>query len=136
MQNNKLLAALPLAALFAAIIGMQPATAAEPQEGMVVVRDPKTGKLRAPTPAEARALQAQRPPTPQLAPTQPQLVTRPDGSRQVRLGERGQVYSVVTRDGSGKLHEHCVHGEAAADKALRQEGQAPANHKEPRHETH
>ena len=84
---------------------------------MVVVRDAQTGQLRAPTAAEMRAL---APPASasMRAQSQPALVTHPDGTRQVHLGERGLVYSVVTRDADGKLHDQCVQGAAAADKAV------------------
>jgi hypothetical protein len=51
----------------------------------------------------------------------------------VRVGERAQVFSVVTRGPDGKLAEQCVEGEQAAAKALAQP--VPARHtKEPRHE--
>lgn len=86
------------------------------QEGMVVVRDPQTGKLRAPTPDEARALRAKTPRDANLAPRA--LAPRPDGARGVRLGEKSMVYEVVTRDADGKLSSQCLHGEQAAHDAL------------------
>ena len=95
------------------------------QSGMIVVRDAETGQLRAPTAAESRALA----PAPTAAAaaamraTPPALTTHPGGSRQVRLGERALVYSVVTRGPDGKLVEQCVQGTAAAEKAVR----APAS---------
>jgi len=61
----------------------------------------------------------------------------------VRLGERGLVYAVVTRDGDSKLSDRCVHGEQAVEHAVhghaahsRQDGQATQAHddKEGRHE--
>jgi hypothetical protein len=105
------------------------------QEGMVVVRDPQTGKMRAPTPEELRALRAKAPPPAAAlagAPQQPKTLTRRDGARGVRLGEKTLVYDVVTRGEDGKLSSQCVQGEAAAQDAL----QHPANaeHKEHRHE--
>ncbi len=98
---------------------------------MVVVRDAQTGQLRAPTALEHRAL-APPPSSAMRAPAQPSLVTHPGGSRQVRLGERGLVYSVVKRGADGKLVEQCVHGATAADKAVH----APAStqHKEHHHD--
>ena len=83
------------------------------------VRDPQTGQLRAPTPAESRALAPAPSSAAMRAPSPPALVTHPGGSRQVRLGERGLVYSVVTRGADGKLAGQCVHGPAAADNAVR-----------------
>jgi hypothetical protein len=115
MSYIKLIAVLPCAALWAAM----PSTAvAQEQQGMVVVRDAQTGQLRAPTPAEMRALVPATRSSSMSAPAQPALVTHPDGRRQVRLGERGMVYSVVTRGADGKLSGQCVQGKAAAEKAL------------------
>ena len=95
---------------------------------MVVVRDAQTGQLRAPTAAESRAL-APPPSAGMRAQAAPALVTHPGGSRQVKLGERALVYSVVTRGADGKLAEQCVQGEAAADKAVH----APASAQQKEH---
>jgi hypothetical protein len=105
------------------------------QEGMVVVRDPQTGKMRAPTPEELRALRAKAPPSSAAltgTPRTPQQLSRRDGSRGVRLGEKSLVYDVVTRGEDGKLSSQCVQGEAAAREAL--EHPANAEHKEHNHE--
>lgn len=92
------------------------AAAAEPaQEGMTVVRDPQTGRLRAPTAAELRALRGGVK-QPQLMP--PQSTRRPDGTRVLDLGERGMVYAVMTRDADGSLAAHCVKGDEGAAKAI------------------
>ncbi|XYJ09103.1 post-PEP-CTERM-1 domain-containing protein [Telluria sp. B2] len=138
MSSKKFLAALPLAAMCAFM--PHHSSAQEQQQGMVVVRDAQTGQLRAPTPAEARAL-APKPTSSLTTTSKPSMITHPSGARQVRLGERGLVYSVVTRDSDGKLAEQCVHGAAAADQAVHQHGQhddhgKQAGHdKEGRHET-
>ena len=129
MSYKKLLAVLPCAALWAALPpkagaqaptqGDQQAQQPQPgQQGMVVVRDAQTGQLRAPTAAEMRALAPQRALARMNAPPQPAMVAHPGGSRHVRLGERGLVYSVVKRGADGTLHEQCVHGAAAAEKAV------------------
>lgn len=103
------------------------------QDGMVVVRDAQTGKLRAPTPDEAKALRA-RTPSASLAPERaPSVVSRPGGARGVRLGERTMVYEVVTRGADGSLSSQCVHGDQAAQDALTRP--APQEHKEHDHET-
>lgn len=107
----------------------------ERQEGMVVVRDAQTGKMRAPTPQELRELRAKAPPpAAALSGVQREnkALSRRDGARGVRLGEKSLVYDVVTRGEDGKLSSHCVQGDAAAQEAL----QHPANaeHKEHRHE--
>ncbi len=126
--------AMALAALMAAALGA-PAAASE-QEGVVVVRDPQTGKLRNATPAETRQLHAQ-PTAPGIAqrdPAQPDVTIRKDGTLQKHLGERGLVYSVVKRDADGKLAAECVHGEEAANAALKR--QVPATEKEHNHDSH
>ena len=129
MSYSKLIAVLPCAALWAAL----PHVAAQEVHGMVVVRDAQTGELRAPTAAESRALAP--PSTPGMrAQAQPAMVTHPGGSRQVRLGERGMVYAVVTRGADGKLSEQCVHGETAAEKAVKSPAGAAAHKEEHRHE--
>jgi hypothetical protein len=137
MSHTKYLLALPCAALCAALsfpaAAQEQSTTAQSgmaQSGMVVVRDPQTGELRAPTAAESRALAPQGPSASIRAQsTTPALVTHPGGARQVRLGERGLVYSIVTRGADGKLDEHCVQGEKAADKAVH----APASAQQKEH---
>jgi hypothetical protein len=85
---------------------------------MVVVRDPATGEMRAPTASELRALRKAEPPGPtRLSPTAAP-VTRPNGTRVYQLGERDQVDTVVTRDADGKLVQQCVHGAEAADASM------------------
>jgi hypothetical protein len=114
MSNQKVLAALPVAALFAVVTLTAPHAVA--QQGMVAVRDQQTGKLRAPTPAEMQALTGQR--RALAAPAQPTVVARPDSTRQVRLGERSQVYTIATRNADGQLVNQCVQGESAARAAV------------------
>lgn len=100
------------------------AVAAEPvQEGMTVVRDPQTGKLRAPTAAEVRALRAgvlQPSMAPVVPAPPPKSTTRADGTRAINLGERSLVFSVMTRSADGKLAGHCVKGADAAARAVEQ----------------
>lgn len=110
---------IALAALLAASAFSAAGTAgAEPQQGMVVVRDPQTGQFRNATPAEVKVLRAQQAQL-GLVPPPPSVVTvRKDGSRHKHLGEASMVYSVVSRDADGKLGMHCVTGAEAADAAL------------------
>ena len=115
MFYKKTLAILPCAVLCA---GLSSSVLAQEHSGMVVVRDSQTGQLRAPTAAESRALAPPPSASMRASQAQPALVTHPGGSRQVLLGERGLVYSVVKRGADGKLVEQCVHGAAAADKAV------------------
>jgi hypothetical protein len=130
MPHEKLLAALPLAALFAAVMMMHSPAHAAGQEGLVVVRDPQTGQFRAPTPAEMKALAPAAPALGMRTVPQAAIVTNPNGTRSVRLGEASQVYEVVHRAPDGKLVQQCVQGEQGAERALAQ----PATHEEPRHE--
>jgi hypothetical protein len=124
MSKEKLLTIGTLAALCVLAAFSMHAKAAG-QEGLVVVRDPQTGQLRAPTADELKELRARTPATAGLAaPRPPATVSRRDGSRGLRLGEQGMVYDVVTRGPDGKLTRECVHG-AGADH----------NHGEDRHES-
>jgi hypothetical protein len=125
---------MALAALLAAGAFALPA-AAEPQDGMVVVRDPNTGKLRAPTPAELKTLQAQQKTLGlvQHGAAESLVTIRPNGTLHKRLGESALVYSVVHRDAHGRLAMQCVKGADAANAAL--EDPAPATVQEHDHET-
>jgi hypothetical protein len=110
------------------------------QEGMVVVRDAVTGKMRAPTPEEMRALHAA---TPAGAPNAAMSAARPSagasltgrgGAHGVRVGESHMVYEVVTRGPDGKLSSQCVQGADAAERALAHPADQ-AEHKESDHES-
>ena len=136
MSKQKMLTLTMLAALCVLASLSMHAKAQEAREGMVVVRDPQTGKMRAPTPEELRELRAKAPPSAAAmagAAQQNKALSRRDGARGVRLGEKTMVYDVVTRGEDGKLSSRCVHGEAAADAALQHPAAAP--NKEDRHET-
>ena len=102
-------------------------SSAEQAEGMVVVRDARTGELRNATPAEVKALRTQ---AVQQGISRPQpavpATVRANGTRQKLIGERGQVYSIVSRDASGKLWAQEAIGEDAANAALT--APAPLNH--------
>ena len=120
MMNERSSPGATLAAMLAlAALSLPPPAGAAGQEGVVVVRDRETGQMRAPTPAELRALRAQQKalaPPPAIAPS----VQRPDGTRHLHLGERGMVYSVLTRDAAGKHVIGCTGGEHAARAAIDQ----------------
>ena len=147
MSKQKMITLSALAALcLLASVSMHAKAAAQDgrkaegrDEGMVVVRDAETGKMRTPTPEELRALRAKAPPSGAAllaTPQQPRQLSRRDGARGVRLGEQSMVYEVVTRDADGKLSSQCVHGEDAARAAVNQPAQpAGANHQEHTHET-
>ena len=112
MSNQKLLTIGTLAALCVLIAFSMHAKAAG-QDSMVVVRDPLTGQLRAPTADELKELRAKTPATTGFAaPRAPATISRRDGARGVRLGDKDMVYEVVTRGPDGKLTSECVHGDA------------------------
>ncbi|WP_198119160.1 post-PEP-CTERM-1 domain-containing protein [Massilia rhizosphaerae] len=117
MSKEKLLTIATLAALCVLAAFTLHAKAAG-QQGMVVVRDPLTGKMRAPTPDELKELRAKAPPSTSLAPRGPTPVGPRDGARGVRLGDQNMVYDVVTRGPDGKLTRECVHGEAGVGRVL------------------
>lgn len=132
MMNGTSSPGATLAAMLAlAALSLPPSAGASGQEGMVVVRDRESGQLRAPTPAELRALRAQQKamaPAPATAPS----VQRPDGTRHLHLGERGMVYSVLTRDAAGRKIIGCTGGANAARAAI----EAPAPSGAPREHGH
>jgi hypothetical protein len=151
MSKQTMLAASALSALCALAMFSLQARAQGPQQapqeqvrqeqaaqGMVAVRDAQTGKMRAPTPDELKAL---RPLAPSAAArAQPQaLAPRRDGAHGVRLGEKTMVYEVVTRGADGKLSSECVHGDAGAGAALAgghgAHRSTPTLHKEHVHES-
>lgn len=120
MSKQALLTLSALFALYLCATMSVPAHAAG-QEGMVTVRDAQTGKLRAPTPEEMKALRAAAPPNAALKAgrtAEAPVLTRRDGARGVRVGETNMVYEVVTRGADGKLSSQCVQGEHAAQHAL------------------
>ena len=120
---------IAIAALFGAtalsVVTPNSVARAEQAESMVVARDASTGLLRNATPAEVKALRAQDV-QPGVAGAQPPaaVTMRVNGTRQKLIGERGQVYTIVSRDVNGKLTAQEAIGENAADAALA----APANH--------
>lgn len=126
---------MALAALLAAGASCLPAAAsADPQEGMVVVRDPATGQLRNATPAEVKALRAQQTGHALVRREAPAAVTvRENGTKHKHLGESRMVYSVVSRGADGKLDMQCLKGEDAASAAVTRP--APATQPEIDHES-
>jgi hypothetical protein len=89
---------------------------------MVVTRDPETGELRNATAAEREKLLGRRP----LATPEHKVITLPDGSVMVELGEADMSYAVATRSADGTISQTCVHGDAEARKAASTPAPAPA----------
>lgn len=70
-------------------------------ESLYVVRDVESGKLRAPTPSEFKALEASA-----AKPGKPKPVVvqvAPNGMKSVRLPAEYLISAEATRDGSGRL---------------------------------
>ena len=112
---------LALAALAAAPASFAQQEAAAPTApGVIVVRDAQTGKLRAPTAAEYKALAKVAQPGVRAMTVPPATIKRADGALQRRLGEAGLTYSVISRDKDGKLRIECVQGADAAQQATQQ----------------
>lgn len=122
MSKQKIITAGTLAALcLMAVFSMHARAAGQDDgNGMVVVRDAQTGKMRAPTPDELKALRSKTPAGAALTatPRASSLGTRQDGARGVRLGDKTMVYEVVTRGADGKLTSQCVEGADSAQNAI------------------
>lgn len=80
---------------------------------MVVTKDPETGELRPATAEEREKLLGRRP----LAKAQHEVITLPDGTVMVELGDDDMTYAVATRNADGSIAQGCVHGKEAARKA-------------------
>ncbi|MDL2717589.1 MAG: hypothetical protein PT977_07530 [Acidobacteriota bacterium] len=97
---------------------------------MVVTRDPETGELRNATAAERAKLFAGR--APQAAPATPRVVTLPDGTQMIELGEDTMNYAIATKNPDGSIRQGCVHGSDAAAQARTAPKPAPAPRAEER----
>ncbi|WP_422016753.1 post-PEP-CTERM-1 domain-containing protein [Roseateles sp.] len=87
---------------------------------MTVVRDADTGQLRAPTAAEAAALQSRaKPVTAARGASQPAVRAYASGAHSARLPGNLASFSVVTREPDGTLKSACLQGEEAATDAIR-----------------
>ena len=96
--------------------------------GMRIVRDPVSGQLRAPTPEEAQAMDAQEAKsraekaaanagTSKESPA-PMEFRQANGSVRYRVGDAFLSYSVVTRNADGSINMQCVTGKDAAEKLV------------------
>jgi hypothetical protein len=97
---------------------------------MVVTKDPETGELRNATADERAKLFAGR--APLAAPAAPRVVTLPDGTTMVELGEESMSYAVATKAPDGSVRQSCVHGPDAAAEARTSPTPAPAPRAEER----
>ncbi|MGX4643109.1 post-PEP-CTERM-1 domain-containing protein [Massilia sp. SYSU DXS3249] len=97
------------------------------QEGQTASKDPRTGKLRNATAAEARQLNELRAADRAAQKAARQAAGLPEAGV-VRLQQNGVVaahvdeesvmYSVMRRNADGTLEHDCVHGKTAADSSL------------------
>jgi len=84
----------------------------------IVVRDAETGKLRAPTPEEARALTSKTDGL-RRSPLAPLPKAHANGARGMRLNDESASYSVMVRQPDGRLLEQCFDSREAADAAVK-----------------
>lgn len=131
------LAASPAFAQSTAAPEVQVKAPAATAANMMIVRDPVTGQLRAPTAEEAAALQqtpaaaaragraasAQASPS---APNAPLTKSHSNGARGVRLTDEMATYSVATRRADGTLEIEHVEGKKAAVAEVQAAKVAPA----------
>jgi hypothetical protein len=89
---------------------------------LIVTKDPETGELRHATAAEREKLLGR---TPQAA-VEHKVVTLPDGTVMVELGDADMSYAVAKRNPDGSIAKSCVHGRADAEKAAAPPAKAPA----------
>jgi len=91
-------------------------TQASSANAQIVVRDAATGKLRAPTAEEARALQPKVDPRAVTARMLPRL--HASGARGARLTDATMSYSVLVRQADGSLQELCFQSREEAEAAI------------------
>jgi hypothetical protein len=134
------LAASPAFAQSTAAPEVQLKAPAATAPNMMIVRDPVTGQLRAPTAEEAAALQqtpaaaaragraasAQASQASPSAPSAPLTKSHSNGARGVRLTDEMATYSVATRRADGTLEIEHVEGKKAADAEVKAAKVAPA----------
>ena len=98
------------------------AVPAAPKGGVVVFKDPVTGKIRQPDASEIGALVGSTPPiaaaTAFIGPVPSAEFQGPGGSVWVKLGDDSLTYMVVTKAADGKLAADCVTGGKAAAAAV------------------
>lgn len=93
--------------------------------GMRIAIDPETGKPTQPTAEQRRAFAEQ------AAPVDPsserlQEIQLADGTKLVRLGERGLMYSVARRDAQGRIQIGCLHSKEEVKRFVQPGSHSPA----------
>ena len=102
------------------------AGAAQADEGVRVVRDPETGKLRAPTADEARDLDAREPRGAALRRAAPRARVLNNGTIALEVGEDHMMSSVARVNADGSLDRYCV--PAGKAQAVLNAPQQPTRH--------
>lgn len=97
-------------------------TSAQAAESLTVVKDPITGKLRAPTAEEVAALKAKANATKRTiraAPQAPKMIMNAEGYTGFRMTNESLSTSVAVRKPDGSIERQCLesHGEAGVAKA-------------------
>lgn len=107
-----------LATASCALAAALSATAAHADNALTVVRDAQTGQLRAPTAAEAAALQG-KPTRVPVTPARTLQKYHHSGARGVRLTNDFMSHTVVVRQADGTLAEQCFDNKEEADAAVK-----------------
>ena len=107
-----------LAAASCALAAALIATTAHADTTLTVVRDAQTGQLRAPTAAEAAALQMKSARMP-VTPARTLQKYHHSGARGVRLTNDFMSHTVVVRQADGTLAERCFDSKEEADAAVK-----------------
>ncbi|MEO8459167.1 MAG: hypothetical protein ABI451_01450 [Dokdonella sp.] len=100
------------------------------ESGMVVVRDPTTGKLRAPEPAEARAMAAKLAPLFNMSTDGLKEEKLPNGGFKKDLKGRFQSAAVAKRNSDGSTSWECAENADQAAKFLTEPSQSTSTPEE------
>lgn len=106
------------AALVLAASALPALADAEGASSQIIVRDAATGRLRAPTADEARALQGTRANAPATSLGRTLQRSHASGAKGVRLNDSFMSYSVLVRQADGTLAEQCFASQEEADAAV------------------
>jgi len=96
----------------------------------MLVRDAKTGELRAPTAEERQVLLAPRPGQTSVS-TSTQTFSHPSGAGGMLATDEMASYVIVSRTPDGKLVENCVATKSLADKTVKVGEMPPAPQQAP-----
>ena len=122
----------------AALVCASPARATEGAAGLRVAKDPVTGRLRAPTADEAKALATQSRAKPRLGlltgKTNPQPIQHPDGTVEQELDDSTLSFSVARRNRDGSIGLYEITGAMSAKQLVKAPQAAAKTGKERQHD--